>query len=368
MKKGLFLALVLIFAVASVAFAKSGGGTVVTKDPGNVGSTSEQGSVLIFPKIDITTGDTIISISNSNTVPVNVECVWIPAGLPETIPYIDLQFSVTPSQPFAFDALGLYGGLTAFGPTEWQVCKNAYCCKDVYSYVGELKCWATDANYANQINFNYLSGSAKVIDFECYTAYEYNAWTFAALAGTTGADVGTAGTIALDGVNFQACPYYFLGNFFAAGSGYGFIKDTDLTLVPCKQYVNEEKVAVTTKAKFTIYGDNENGYSGAIQCVTNWFEGWLSCITNGNLSSVCSLHGAAARFRVQGVASQDCAGSIASPLVGLLVEDLCFFNPEMTDSKSINVLTASTGFGAGIDPSGFIVWDPEGPPVSAKKK
>jgi hypothetical protein len=358
MKKALFLAIGLLFGIASVVAAQPVAST------GNVANTSQQGSVLVFPNIDVSSSkDTLITISNGNSVAVNIECVWIPQGWPTLVPYQDFQITLTPNQPFAFEAGYGVGGIIPF-PTN-------------YSTVGELKCWATDGNFANQINFNFLSGSAKVIDFSAYTAYEYNAWIFKALAGTTGATVGTAGTIALDGVSYQACPQYFLGNFFGSGSDYGFIKDTSITLVPCKQDLREEKTPVVTKAQFTVWGANENGYSGAVQCVTNWFEGSLGSIINGNQFTSCSLHGAAARFRVTGVASQVCATSQATPLIGLLVEDLSFnynLTPTVGSTKSQSLggsgcaLTASPGFGAGIDATGWIKWDTQGAPVSAKKK
>jgi hypothetical protein len=361
MKKALFLAIGLLFGIASVVAAQP------AVNYGNVASTNQQGSVLIFPKIVVTgETDTFITISNGSSAPVNVECTWIPYNWPATVPYIDFQITLTPNQPFAFDAF--FGGqYTPAFPTGYQ---NSSWVS--VSTVGELKCWATDANYANQINFNWLTGTAKVVDFCKYTAYEYNAWTFRALTGTNGAAVGAGGNIALDGVNFQACPQYFLGNFFGAGADYGLVSGTDITLVPCKQDLREEKQVTVTKAKFDFWGANETGFSGAIQCVTNWFEGCLGGIINSP-SLVCS----AARFRVTGIASQDCPGSQASPLIGLIIEDLNFFSQPSTAAKAKTTqsivggscaLTASTGFGAGISDTGFIKWDALGAPVSAKKK
>jgi hypothetical protein len=354
MKRGLILALVLFFGMVAVASA----------GPVDVGNTSQQGSVLIFPKIDVSGGrDTIISISNGNNVPVFIECYWVDSNQN----WQDFMFELTANQPIAFSALyGISGDTVPVTVPPFPACDSP---------VGELKCWAVDNGGANQINFNFLTGSAKVIDYDYFTAYEYNAWTFDARTGTTGAAVGTGGLITLDGVNFDACPQYFLGNFFATGADYGFFKTTDLTLVPCKQDVRQDRVPTYTKAKFDIWNENEVEYSGAYQCFKCWFENYLCKISDK--FTFCSLHTAAARFRTTGIASTVCNfGTAASPvyakatpLIGLLVEELDFSYGKIADTaKGCQIAkTASTGFGAGIDTTGFIAWDPLAAPVSAKK-
>jgi hypothetical protein len=350
MKKGIFLAIALLFGLASVALAQAP----------NVGNTNQQGSVLIFPKI-VTYGsaDTVISISNGNSnTAVEVECVWVnPSTKP---PFPDFSFQLTANQTVAFDARYGYDSQTY----------NGFPCGTNGGY-GELKCWAVDAATANQINFNYLTGSAKVLDFSKYTAYEYNAWIFKALAGTTNAVIGTPGIITLDGVNYEACPQYFLGNFFATGADYDFVTGTDLTLVPCKQDLREERTATQTKAQFTIWNTDEVLNSGAVQCITDWYEGSLGTISN--LFDSGSFCNSAARFAVRGIpnTTQSVCGFVGvyTPFVGLIVEDLNFHFGSDSTGEVLPALTASTGFGSGIDTSGFIYWDPSSvmPSVSHKK-
>jgi len=347
MKRGLFLAIVLLLGIGTAGVAMA--------QPNAVGNTSQQGSVLIFPKIDVSYNkDTLVSLSNGNDVPVNIECYWVDSTQYPN----DFMFTLTPNQPIVFSAAN---GLVCDQPAPVTIppfpTQN--------SYTGELKCWATDAAGDNQISFNYLTGSAKVIDYMYYNAYEYNAWSFTALTAATGSPVGaTPGLIQLDGVNYEACPAYFQGNFLASGSDYGFIKDTELTLVPCVEDLREERTPTYTKALFNIWNENEVQLSGAVQCVKCFFEGYLSMISNDFTYKF--LETSAARFRTTGIVNQVCPGTpqIATPFVGLIVEDLDFSYGE---GSCPIVKTASTGFGSGISTVGVIKWDVNADPVQAKK-
>src|SRR5208283_4157350 len=158
MKRGLFVAIALLFSIGMVSAAMA--------QPNPVGNTNQQGSVLIFPKIDVTGAtDTLISLSNGNDEAVNVECYWVDST---QVPN-DFMFTLTANQPIAFSAKGgLYYVFDILGqpyPVTIPPFNTANSC------VGELKCWATDAGGANQIAWNYLTGSAKVINYEYYTAY-----------------------------------------------------------------------------------------------------------------------------------------------------------------------------------------------------
>ncbi len=359
MKRGLFLAIVLLLGI--------GMASVASAQPNAVGNTSQQGSVLIFPKIDVTGWrDTLISLSNGNSAPVNIECYWVDST---QVPY-DFQFTLTANQPIVFSAAN---GLSCEQP--YPVTIPPF--NTTNSTVGELKCWATDANGANQISWNYLTGSAKVIDYSWYTAYEYNAWSFTALASTVaGTPIGTGGTINLDGVNYEACPQYYMGNFFAVGSDYWFFKDTELTLVPCIEDLREERTPTYTKAIFNIWNENEVQLSGATQCVKCFFEGYLSWISPD--FSYNYLESSAARFRTYGQSNAVCPGTpqINTPFVGLIVESLDFSYGAVgtADSQGGTIVkTASTGFGSGIANTaatgvGVIKWDVAQPPSQAKKK
>ncbi len=358
MKRGLFLTIALLLSIGMVS--------VATAQPNAVGNTSQQVSVLIFPKIDVTGAvDTWITISNGNTLPVNIECYWVDST---QVPN-DFMFTLTPNQPIYFSAKT---GVTFEQPAPITIPPF----NTANSTVGELKCWATDAAGDTQVSFNYLTGSAKVVDIRSYNAYEYNAWSFQSLVSTVAnTPIGTGGIINLDGVAYEACPQYFMGNFFASGSFDGLVKDTELTLVPCIEDLREERTPTYTKAIFDIWNENEVELSGATQCVKCFFEGLLSGISKD--FTINYLETSAARFRTYGQTNAVCPGTpqINTPFVGLIVEDLDFsFGLLETDSLAMPVVkSASTGFGSGIANTsatgvGVIKWDVALDPVQAHKK
>lgn len=346
MKKSYLLALALVFAFASVVWAGP-----------NVGNVTQQGSVLIFPKIVVSeSADTFISISNGNNVEVMVRCYWVDQN--QVVQ--DFAFPLTAFQPIVFSASEGIGFDNFNGGIPLNV-------PPFEGGLGELKCFAVNDATDSQINFNFLVGSAKVVDFSLTTAFEYNAWSFAARTGTTGQVVGTPGLVALDGVQFDACPKYWLGNFMSTLAPSSLFTNTDVTIVPCKEDVRQDRTPTRTKIKFDIWNENETPYSGAYVCIKCWYENFLSAISPKFRFS--SLHTIAARFRAQGIASSVCtpaASQVNTPIIGILVEfgDFSFGSDDSTDL----VTTASEGFGSGIDPTGFIKWDVLNPPEQGPKR
>jgi hypothetical protein len=262
--------------------------------------------------------------------------------------------------------------------------------------LGEIKCWAVDSlTPQNQIKWNYLSGTANVVHMAgelAGTAYQYNAWAFkvdpvSALA--LGSAVGTGGNIRLNGIHYDACPRYWIGQYFTDAT-IGVV-NTDLTLAPCKEDLREINRPTYTKAVFSIETQTEIVYSGADQCLLCWFEASLQSVNQGGLFNSPNLNGTsnnAGRFFVTGKGNSPCppvvtpAGSslkcpngsvptsiliggssalvcsdstVNSPLLGLLVEEI----QVPAGTGQIN-LTASSGFTSGIDTTGYILWDRSG--------
>lgn len=338
MKKLLFVALALFFAVSLASTVSAG-----------VGNTSQQGSVVIYPKIDITPGkDTFVFLSNSSDDLVYIECIWVDAFQNPR----DTTFFLTPNQPIVFNARTGKG----FNPRDPLVTVSPF--EPVDTYVGELKCWATNDDGV-PISFNYLSGQVKVIDYTVGVSFEYNAYAFRALAAPEGtptvAPVDGQVTLPLDDVAYDACPNYWLANFLAGGAILNTtprlqIYDNDLTLVNCKEDLTQDRTPNITKAQFWVYNENEYGFSGAYQCVTCWFENFLSKIQkNPSTFTYNYLGTTVARMLVDGVASTQCAGSQDAPLIGLMVEYL--------KAGTRFIATASTGFVEGTETTGFIKYD-----------
>jgi hypothetical protein len=357
----------------------------------NVGNTSQKGSVLIFPKIDTTTDDnnardTIIQLSNDYPYGVMVKCYWVDSD--QTIQ--DFMFLITITQPVWFRASDGLG--TASAPGNKDASTNPMTVPPFFSNsVGELKCWAVNFEGTSEINWNHLYGTATVLDYRNLTAYQYNSFNFTARGfPAIGNETGSGGDIVLSGANlaYDACPQYLMFNFFSyaptkdvgvdgEGQTVRFNK-TDLTLVPCKQDLRQDRIPTCTKAKFDIWNENETKYTGAYQCFKCWFEGYLNEIgtaldPNGKASGIGGekftyegLHTMMGRMRVTGVKSTVCNNIFAtckeqvnSPLLGITSTQIFFGLGAKSE------LTAATGVGAGTGEASHILWDPSVLPPEA---
>jgi hypothetical protein len=395
----------LVFSLAIVWLLV--GACTIASAAQNVGNTSQKGSVLIFPKIDTTMDDnnardTIIQLSNDYPRGVMVKCYWVDSD--QTIQ--DFMFLVTITQPVWFrasDGLGT-ASYTNRDKTAPDASTQPMTVPPFFNNsVGELKCWAVNFEGTSQINWNHLYGTATVLDYRNLTAYQYNSFNFTARGmATLGQEVGVGGDIVLSGANlaFDACPQYLMFNFFAfapdkdvpvdgEGQTVKFNK-TDLTLVPCKQDLRQDRLPTCTKAKFDIWNENETKYTGAYQCFKCWFEGYLNEIGTildpnsgkatgygGEKFVFSGLHTLMGRMRATGVKSSVCdnifldkskadrcrergGAQVSSPLLGITSTQIFF------TGKS--ELTAATGVGAGSGELSHILWDPQGIPPEAPAK
>jgi hypothetical protein len=369
-KKTAFIALALIMALA--------GAVVLASAAQNVANTSQKGSLLIFPKIDTSAigqsgfyRDTIVRISNDYYQDVWVKCYWVNAA--QEIQ--DFMFRLTPNQPVWFRASD-GTGTGYYDHVQSPIIVPPFF--EGEGVVGELKCWAVDAQGVNQISFNHLYGKALIFDPVQAATFEYNPWSFTARSVPLGQPVGTSGTLVLSGATggYDACPQMLLFDFFAKGTSINLPKDggfatfvnTDLTLVPCIQDLRQDRVPTCTKAKFDIWNENETKYTGAYQCLKCWFEGYLGDIgltTYGGVGGekfwYKNLHSTAGRFRVEGVSSTVCNGvfptcrqQVVSPLLGLISTEIKF------TSDPFDSLAGGTPSTAGTGASVTIQWDPQG--------
>jgi len=304
------------------------------------------GSLLIFPKITtVPPNDTIVSIANiSESKGVWVKCYWeyklTPSDDASGCYLADFMFYLKPHKPLNFYAtsgLRLDGKAVVAGFGE--------------GYEGALKCWAVDAEASTQVVHNWLKGEATVIAAaQQSSAWEYNAWRFAAK------DAGAPGDIVMDGPHFDTCPKYLIFHFDAeanGGTGFGI---NDLALVPCIQNLQQGAPETVTKANFTIWNENEVKYTGAHKCITCAAEFLLSEVKIGTMPVFTAkrLHTATGRFRVQGVESDSICGtrSQASALLGV-ISTLTTFDRVRLDLVGTNPTTA----GEETTYPGNIKWD-----------
>jgi hypothetical protein len=338
----------------------------------NVGNTSQKGSLLIFPQIDVSPGwDTIVRISNDANTGVDLTCYY----MNERKGRRDFHIRLMRKQPIWF-SVGLYGGmyLVAAFPTN---APNPLVLGSVTK--GVLACWATDSALAAQISHNHLSGNATVTqrvgtpptgstippDVQGFT---YASWNFTARDVAAGATVGTPGRLDLTGVSgaYDACPSYLIGHFSPAGVGVPtnnleggggfFVGQSYLSVAGCNLDFKQDFVLHFTKLKLEVWNEQEVKLTGAYECAdsTEWLPLLSADVAPENFTAgvVQSL---AAQLKVKGVASTQCP-----PIAGRATENSGLVGVLSTEVANIPGgdlgLYGSSMNGAGAQ-SGFILWD-----------
>jgi hypothetical protein len=274
-------------------------------------TTSNKGSLLIFPDIDTTDAkNTVIRITNDQSKGIDVKCYYgeytgddsltIPSNH-YTKPTIDFQFFVTKSQPVFWSVNDGVGTI------------DAPYFKDK---VGELKCWAVNASGETQVKFNHLHGTATVLDQGDHhddedqtsllsaadwnskkhgDSYEYNAMAKTCLvAGDDKVPCGSVpGQLDLDNRTYQGCGRYIVGSFTpknghvdGAGSkqmGHYFdgdhsydrvkAKGNFLNIASCTQDLSPtdgHAEAVVHDIVFEVWNENEAKRTGAHELADSW--------------------------------------------------------------------------------------------------
>ncbi|MGE3840175.1 MAG: hypothetical protein AB7I50_01175 [Vicinamibacterales bacterium] len=355
MKNSLYLA-GFALALSATAFAAP-----------NVANTTQKGSLLIFPDIRVD-GDwnTLIRIANDANSDVSVKCYWMDGNKNR----VDFQFPLTANQPFWFEARTGAGTLqvnrfpTGFangfdnpflvgpgvlGVTEDTDNNGAY-------QRGTLACWvvryvAADVNGGGndvdpcgcnpppdpnqndigetQVKYNHLSGTATVFS-PTFGSYEYNAYAFFV---PSGADLdpianSTPGVLRLNGLQYDQCPEYLIGQFTPNGApgaaGPIRVQAQRLAVTACQLDLRQDWVLRLTKLKFDVWNEDEVRFTGAYDCADSWheteFTDGLSVAPNTTtLTGIAGIDAAAqnfqfstlqtfsARYRVRGIASDRCA-------------------------------------------------------------
>jgi hypothetical protein len=354
-----------ILIIGSVAAALWGGPAFALQ---NVANTSQKGSLLIFPLINVDSEDssnTLIEISNDQTTRIHVECSYVN----ERKDRVDFDFFLTAKATVSWEVLTGSGDISAplfpgggsFSPGN--------------AARGELICFAVDAGVLNQLAFNHLTGNATVVALadtdaiQPKQAYEYNAWSFIArdamgMPAADGTIQGTAGDLQLtganDGMSYDACPGYNIVNFMPNGAALNGVRtiDNDLAVVSCKQDLRQDFVLHLTKLQFSQWNVNENSFSGTFYCadsVTSVQFGPLDRspgLVQGSNFDFSVLRTDNARYQVRGVASSQCTGSEITGLLGVATASLALGGDPDEDQE-----VGNTTHGAGLLP-GFVFWDP----------
>ena len=347
----------------------------------NVANTSQKGSLLIFPLIDVRTTDlatTIIDISNDANQTALLNCYYINDHKAR----VDFSFPVSPKGTASWDVLTHSGGIA---PPAWPL-GGTFLQGDPNT--GELVCFAVDGPGAHQVRFNHLTGTATVVYFndkdanQHKQAFKYNAWAFTARTGEVtpppdGTPVGTPGDLALTGSNdddsYDACPLYLIGVFSPGGLdrlgrpnvlGGVTYKDNDLSVSSCSQDLRQDFKINLTKIQFTVWNAFEENFTGAWQCSDSVLTFGLddpadyvpvnSQLVNFTYSQLQTSN---ARFMAQGVASTQCPGSQYAGLLGVLTTSVGLDGIGGVGIENEDAEIGNTIHGAGTE-TGFVLWDP----------
>jgi hypothetical protein len=310
-------------------------------------NTAQKGSLLIFPKIDVSEGsETIVRIENTYWRHVNVQCYWQNG----TKAYRSQEFHLTPFQPLTLKA-------SQFLPSSTGPFRQADNSSSIYyvenaTDVGELKCWAVSKDGLSEMSWNHLAGSATILEYDDATAWSYTAWAFRCLTPTTpGALCGTTpGNLEL-GSEYDACPKKLTIGFAPykddernrRGSRLVY-DDTDLTIATCNQDFRQRRELTYTKLKFDVWNEEETRFNGAHQCIDSWVEKQLRNVqTDYDNFSYDVLGTKAARLVVRGVGSNE-DDNLCEDDEGYATGDVNPFRPSTQPAGLVGVISTEIQF------------------------
>jgi hypothetical protein len=324
-------------------------------DPSNRAGLSVEGSLLVFPNIEIqwdNEGDGVrqnayIELANDSSESVDVRLYFVNGDrpLPEDFSsgerahlgwnHLTTEITLTPHQPTFWSVLtGAPAEVPPWtdldpGPPEGRPNPDGTATRVLRGF---LYAWAIN-DEGDEIRHDHLSGRVTTISYATNTGWEHDAYAFrvADPAVAPGEPTGTPGTLHLDGTEFASSFDQLLLNFQAVGSdalsGPGRIveSDTDLALLPASvDLTSATERPLTTRATFNVYNENEIKFSGTHRCVTGWDGTLLSDYGAPNTFRVEVLQTDQAWARIDGVASVECTESQDAALLGVASRRLAF--------------------------------------------
>ena len=323
-------------------------------------NTSEKGSLLIFPWIEVYRNkanklnkDTIVKINNDGIEPVTLHCLWVT----ETNHPTDFFLELERNQPAWFFASGQDTGQNVSVP-------------NFSGERGEMLCFAISAEaeggVQQPIAFNQLYGSATVLDYDLSFASAYDSWNFKANADS-GLPVGKPGELSLTGApgGYDACPKTLVTDFIAKGGKMGsyYNTGTKLYAVSCKQDLRQDSGPSTiTALQLTAVNENSTKYTGMRQCMNFWFGGFLHEIAGpagfgGYVFTSSHIHTDTGRLIIKGIESRACTGSQDSPLLAVKQDYWSVPTAAVWPLKRFKSAATTNTSGSVADPSGYIRYD-----------
>lgn len=324
-------------------------------------STSKKGSLLVFPLVEIkwdrdgsVAQDTFLSVTNDFDEDVKVHFLFVNGDADRAAEFCcnppllrerfhvgwtkqnytstwtqneSTYFSMLTGQPKGAPPLAnLDNGVEGPGRPDDELRDGTRILR------GFVLAWAVDA-FGNEITHNHLSGSATIISYRHMDAWEYGAYAFAAYTLTGQWTDGTPGQLLLNGNEYDYVFDKLLLDFYASGSQpfsspiQDVMIDTDLTLLPMLLDLRQNTFGpVVTKARFDIWNQNEDFFSGTKRLVACWNSALLSSPHTPNHLLVGSLQTDKGKARINALGSSRICidGTQNVPLLGVASKVLGF--------------------------------------------
>ncbi len=309
--------------------------TLVSGDTApNVANTSQKGSVHVFPYVVADTNrTTFIRLANEGPGDIDMHCEFrddadVRGGFVTTIKKRQAAW-VDVSE----------GGIATYNLAAAQYPQHEGSATSIGE--GLLVCWAVDPGDTTQVRWNHVFGSATLVDYDKGTLFEYPSWAFQARTGADKAQVGpNAGEILLDGTNYDACPgslHGVSGNDADAPPQPG---DDPVVITPCAFDVRQDRDAFTTRLRIRTWTAAGSG-------PTTTFHPANSVAPCADFWNRESLPNATGSYQIDAPATGRGANQVG--LVGV------FYRPGDT-------ARGGSGLAGSGSRSGWIHWDPSGPP------
>ncbi len=311
-------------------------------------NTTQKGSLLIYPKIDVRNGtSTWVRMVNDSKDPVTVKCYYMDVDKHR----VDFEFPLTKNQPVLFDAATGYSTSRSM---------NAFPQGTGYPGYGELVCFAVSDDGTSLDSHNQLSGTATVAETRSGVANgasEYSAWSFRYNSGSdngngngngNGHNLGS-GDLVLSGKQnaYDSCPAYLIGQFSPALSpaqGRQAYAATTIDISSCSQDLRQDFERNYTKLQFDVWKYDETRLTGAYHCANSFAETTLDGVKTAPQNFSAALLRDAAYYRVQGVKSTQCTDSKPTGLVGIQTTQISGLGAVSTELAASNQPASAEGF------------------------
>lgn len=316
----------LVFGAVALSLATSSALAVTL-----IGNPGQKGSLLIYPRIEGGASETLVSMVNDYSAGViRIKCYYAAsdpiatpytgttAGVKALKHYRDFEIELTHNQP-----------VTWYARTGRSIDNGAVVAPGLNSpfpdgairNTVEMKCWAVMPDGSDQRVHNHLFGTASILR-PGNQAAEYTAYAFQ-VAGNQGEAVGSPGALALNGVQYDACPAIVVGSYITPGAPNFPNPQTEVTLASCTQDLRQNYTPTITKFTWTFWNADEVPMTYAHTCADSWYETNFPQSGTWNLANAGYnvLGTSSAYFRIVPTAdSSVCNNSTTPGYVGIKME------------------------------------------------